>query len=163
MSSPLVFREKTLIHSAISHHLIYFFSMAVSIESKFVSEAERKDGFSIPSNHVFYLKPLTQIFICLRITREVVEKHLKILIGIWFMLMLKNSDDPFIRRRKALKYWIEINTGKKIQVVFTKKAKTAGKLSSPCYCTTSLLNLGTKSKRNIFFWFLAQNVSKLSN
>lgn len=58
--------------------------MAVSIESKFVSKAERKDGFSIGSNHVFFLKPLTRTFICSRITREVVEKHLKILIGIFF-------------------------------------------------------------------------------
>lgn len=78
--------------------------MAISVESKFVSEAERKDGFSIGSNHVFYLKPLTQTFICSRITREVVEKHLKILIGIRFTLMFKNSNDPFIRRRKDLKY-----------------------------------------------------------
>lgn len=92
--------------------------MTISIESKFVSEAERKDGFSIGCNHVFYLKPLTQTFICSRITREVVEKHLKILIGIRFMF--KNSDDPSIRRRKALKYWLEINVGKGILVVFTK-------------------------------------------
>lgn len=31
--------RKTLIHSAISHHLIYFFSMAITVESKFVAEA----------------------------------------------------------------------------------------------------------------------------
>lgn len=37
--------------------------MAISIESKFVSEAEWKDGFSIDSNHVFHLMPLTNIYL----------------------------------------------------------------------------------------------------
>lgn len=77
-STPLVFREKALINSGISHHLIYFFSVAISVESDFVAEVERKDGCSIGSNYVFCLKPLTQTFICSRVTREVVEKHLKI-------------------------------------------------------------------------------------
>lgn len=42
---------KTLIHFGISHYLINFLSIAVSIESNFVSEAERKDSFSIGSSH----------------------------------------------------------------------------------------------------------------
>ena len=42
-SPPLAFSGKALIHSVISHYLIYFFSMAISIELNFVSEVEREE------------------------------------------------------------------------------------------------------------------------
>lgn len=34
--------------------------------------------------------------------------------------MFKNSDDPFIRTSKALKYWIENIVGKSFPVAFKK-------------------------------------------
>lgn len=120
-SPPLVSEEKPLFTLVLAATLFISFPRLVVLNhTLFPRFRERKDGFSVGSNYVFCLKPLTRTFTCSRVTREVVEKHLKILIGIWFTPMFKNSDELHMGMRKALKHWIENTVGRSFLEAFTK-------------------------------------------